>query len=127
MDDSLSAISAIFTVVAILFGLWYSEIKTASELKLPLHDEDKQTIKNRIRKCRNAKGVPLLVINIVMGAIFIPDSLQVLCKAFAIFLSDAEWIYDSSKAALIAIILLSFALDFLLISDIVKMNQKLNE
>ena len=127
MNNEISSLSAIFTVVAILFGLWHTEIKNATELKLPIHDEDKKSKKSIIRNIRNTKGIPLLIINILMGLIFIPDGISVIYNSINLLCSDTQWVYDSSKTAFIAIIILSISLDILLISDIIKLNKKLKE
>lgn len=125
MLESTSALSAIFTVVAILYGLWYSEIDRSSKTELPRHEEDRKPIQDEIRCVRNSKGIPLLVVNLTMGVIFLPDVVSTVHAGISTFLAGGSYEYDSLVAAFLFIMLLSAILDATLISDIRRMSRKL--
>lgn len=124
MSDTISALSSILTIVAILFGLWYPDIKHAIELKLSKHPEDNKLPIKNIRNIMSYKAVPLLVINFIAFIIFLPDGLSILFDSAKLVLSDIPCAYDSTKMAFIAMLLLLAGLSTILFLDIKELKKK---
>lgn len=127
MNETISALSSIFTIIAILFGLWYSDIKNTLEMVMPEHYEDKKPKKKIIKRTKLYKAIPLLVINLITFVLFLPDGIHILSNSMKRYLSDTLCSYDSIKAAFIMILLLLLGLSIVLINDIRMLNKKLKE
>lgn len=125
MSDNIAALSAIMTVIAILYGLWYGDISRCSNIKLPLHRPDREPFIVEIKRTRNLKAIPLLCVNSGMGIIFTPAVIEILGSSVRLLLiNQVAWTYNPPCAAFIFIVCISILLDVSLIVDIRKMNRK---
>lgn len=125
MSDTISALSSILTIVAILFGLWYPDIKHAIELKLSKHPEDNELPIKNIRSILSYKAIPLLVINFSAFIIFLPNGISILFDSVKLVLSDIPCTYDSAKMAFIVMLLLLAGLSTILVLDIKELKKKI--
>ena len=125
MSDTISALSSILTIVAILFGLWYPDIKHAIELKLSKHPEDNELPIKNIRSILSYKAIPLLVINFSAFIIFLPNGISILFDSVKLVLSDIPCTYDSTKMAFIVMLLLLAGLSTILVIDIKELKKKI--
>lgn len=125
MNDPISALSSILTIVAILFGLWYPDIRAAIDLKLSNHSDDNKPLERTIKNAMNYKAYPLLIINVITLLIFLPDGVKILYDSFQLALSGTPYVYDSSRAAFIVMLLLLAGLSIILTNDKKKLKDKL--
>lgn len=125
MNDYTSSISTVFTVIGILYGLWYSEIKNTINLPLSLQSDDNIEKIKKIKSQRNLKAYPLLIINLCMFFIYLPNAIQILKEFFNILQAKTNFTYNSTKTSFIFMLALSLLLSFSLCSDIRKLNDKL--
>ena len=125
MSDNIAALSAIMTVIAILYGLWYGDISRCANIKLPLHRPDQEPLIVEIKRTRNLKAIPLIVVNSGMTIIFAPAVVQILVSSAKLLLKNQiACTYDPPSAAFIFIVCISVLLDLSLIVDMRKMSRK---
>jgi hypothetical protein len=118
MEDSyFTALSSILTVVAVLFGLWYSDIQNIRELPVSERLEDNKPAEKKITQCLRVKVVPLFIISLLTGLLFACPALGILIESVTYIISGSA-VYDPSRAAFVFLVVLMFFLAFLLGKDI---------
>jgi hypothetical protein len=82
MSDLLSAASLLLAVVGVIYGLWYAEISSALDTKLPSrsHAEDRADVLKPIRRVFFAKAIPLSLGSGSIALVFLPPSVGIVCR-----------------------------------------------
>lgn len=107
--DVLSAASLMATIVAILYSLWYPEIRQV--LNLPWHEFHG----DRVLDARAAKAslltraFPLFLASVLPAVVFAPDAIGE-AAALAGAARQPGWTYDSVQAAFLGVYALVIAL-----------------
>lgn len=119
--NTLSAISTIITVIAILYSLWYSEIDKMTNLSMSRFESDRSQKRKEIDQVLKSKSIPLIIINAIFFIIFLPESIKLIIISFKNVISGFSCSFDSIIASIIFINILSFLLLYLSISMAIKM------
>jgi hypothetical protein len=116
-----SALSAILTIIGVLYGLWYNEIQQIKKLGNSEHPENKLT-KEEISGCIYSKLFPICLISFFTVALFAKDVIQIFISSFLVISSGIDnTTYDPVQAVFVFLVILILFLCILLIRDIVKM------
>jgi len=107
--DLISAGSVLLAVLGILFGLWYSDIAEALEVKPSKHPEDDVEKAHQVRGVLVSKALPLSVAASFVTLLLLPDSLAITAQALRVIRGNAQGPYDAVAASLVALTLASFA------------------
>jgi hypothetical protein len=114
-DGLLSAASLLTAVIALLYSLWYPELREATEAKIEIQHGDRGPARRLVREALIAKGLPLVAATFVQLVVFAPDAAAILSNAIRLT-SKTETnglvVYDSVQAAFLAVYLFSIALMF---------------
>jgi len=114
VSDLLASESLLFTVLGVVFSVWYPEISQALDIDVPKqHLEDAGPQRERVARALKQKALPLAVADVLVVAVFIPDALRVTVDAthyLARLGLKALAAYDAVGAALVVVTLLNIAL-----------------
>ena len=109
--DLLSAASLLATVVSLLYSTWYSEIKDARNVEIPL--SDRKPITEKVRTALWFRARPLLATAILLTAILTPTFIDVLHANWNAITHSGHWHYDPVQACFIGVFLVMILLDIL--------------
>ncbi|MFC4257049.1 hypothetical protein GRI97_14005 [Altererythrobacter xixiisoli] len=80
MSDPLSAISLLLTIFTVVFGLWEPKASGALAIKPQRYRKSRNEQVRQVAQARNLMAV-LLAVAVVVGAIFLPRAIGIVCKA----------------------------------------------
>jgi hypothetical protein len=125
MNDRLSSATLLITVVTVLYGLWYPDIKRFLNLEIPAYKEQ------RVRPLREIKGVirfrafPLALAALSVTIVFGPDAISLCRRSWnsytTIGVLDTLRTYNAVGTAFVLVVILSLALAVHFIVDLVKL------
>lgn len=128
MGDLLASSSLLLALIAILYGLWYSEIELVLRLKIPRQKEDRRPNLKRIRSVLFNKTVPLTCISIILSLIFLPDSIRIVIFSFRSIAIDgvaAIKYYNAVAASFIFITSIFIFLSLHMFYKVLKLSSRL--
>jgi hypothetical protein len=111
MGDLLSSASLLLAAIAMVFSVWYPEIKSLSDKNIPDHDRNQHRSKLTILFW--SRALPLALASIGVAIIYLPDCLEIIKRsAKAHFSPDAgqTFQYDAVATAFILVELLTVGL-----------------
>lgn len=131
MLQLLSSASLILAVVGIFYSLWHNDIQEAIQIKMPTHRADRDSPIDEIERVLKYKAYPLASISIVLFFIYLPVFVSALYTSLAVFVSGLETgqfpQYNPSKASLVLVVILMFALAFYSSRSAWKLRRKLHK
>lgn len=115
MSDLISAASLMLAAIGVLYGVWYPEIRRASEVDTPNHLEDAGRERAQVAEALQHRARPLFWSAAVLALLLIPDTIRILAGSLEHWMETgilAPLDYDATQAALLAIVtfLIVFAL-----------------
>jgi hypothetical protein len=81
MGDLLSAASLLLTLIALLYGMWYSEIVAATNLTVQPQPSDRLLDYQRANGVFWTKAIPLTAAALLLSAVFLPTAVQLISRA----------------------------------------------
>lgn len=123
MIDILSAMSAVITVIAILYTLWYDDIEKVMSSKLPPAEKDRDLQKRQNRKVWFFRAFPLFIISTVFFLMFFPELCAIATSTVAA-LKAGTYTYNPIQAAIVFIDILGLVFMILTLHNICKMRKK---
>ena len=123
MIDILSAMSAVITVIAILYTLWYDDIEKVTSSKLPQAEKDRNVQKSQNRKVWFFKAFPLFIISTVFFLMFLPEVGTIVISSLTV-LKAGLYVYNPIKAAVVFIDILGLVFMILTACNICSMRNK---
>jgi hypothetical protein len=111
MGDLLSSASLLLAAIAMVFSVWYPEIKSLSDKSIPDHDRDQHC--SKLKRLFWSRAFPLALASIGVTIIYLPDCLNIIKRsAKAHFSPDAgqTYQYDAVATAFILVELLTIGL-----------------
>jgi hypothetical protein len=81
MSDLLSAASLLLTLIALLYGMWYSEIAAATNITVQPQPADRLLDYQRAQVVFWTKAIPLTVAALLLSAVFLPTAVQLVGRA----------------------------------------------
>ena len=123
MIDILSAMSAVITVIAILYTLWYDDIEKVMSSKLPPAEKDRDLQKRQNRKVWFFRAFPLFIISAVFFLMFLPEVGTIVISSLTV-LKGGTYVYNPIKAAVVFIDILGLIFMILTLHNICKMRKK---
>ena len=100
-------------IAAILFGLWYSEIAKALEIKPKPHREDNVAAHKIVKGVFFSKALPVAIMALSVAIIFIPDALKLVSESLAVYFDYGfKANYNAVKMAYCFVSLISTVLAF---------------
>lgn len=127
VSDLLSSASLLFAAIAMIFSLWYAEIKSGTERAKPATNDGTGTFNREIKNIIQFRALPLCVVSLAIGIIYLPKVIEFVWEAIDYKLSTAQQItftYSPVKTAFIFIVILIFSMSALLARDISKLHKK---
>ncbi len=109
-SDLLASESLLFTVLGVIFSVWYPEISKALETVVPEHLEDADAQRLTVKDAFLLKTLPLAAADIVVALLFLPDTVSIVVEAIQDLAASgihAVADYDAVRAALLAVTLLA--------------------
>lgn len=73
----------LFAILGVVFGLWYQEIASATDVEIPRHKEDCARALRLVRGVLFAKTLPLVILTLVVSLTFAPVSFDIVTAAVA--------------------------------------------
>jgi len=113
MSDLLSASSLYLAVLGLLYSVWYAEIVSAIDVKVPTFKEDRTAISNQVRKALRTKALPLTLGAVVLSLILMPDAVRIITDSVELLGENALGsikFYDAVKTLYVAITLFTLTL-----------------
>jgi hypothetical protein len=123
MIDILSAMSAVITVIAILYTLWYDDIEKVMSSKLPPAEKDRDLQKRQNRKVWFFRAFPLFIISAVFFLMFLPEVRTIVISSLTV-LKTGTYVYNPIKAAVVFIDILGLTFMILTAWNIYSMRNK---
>jgi hypothetical protein len=120
MEMYFSALTAILTVVGVLYGLWYNDIQNAIKSSREPHPGQ---YKAAIKNCKNSKVLPLLIISAVSVVAFLPVFIEIICSSFK-YIIQGNAGYDPAKAIFLFLVALLLFLAVVMCIDLCKLCNK---
>jgi hypothetical protein len=111
MGDLLSSASLLLAAIAMVFSVWYPEIKNLSDTDIPKHDRSPHTRKLRILLWTRA--LPLAFASLCVTAIYFPEFIKIIQRSAKARFSPSEgniFHYDAVATAFILVVLLTMGL-----------------
>ncbi|MGH2489271.1 MAG: hypothetical protein ACRDFR_06625 [Candidatus Limnocylindria bacterium] len=109
--DVLGAASLLTAVIALLYSLWYPEIRRAIEARRRPQLADRGPEIRLVRSTLVTKAIPLIVATVLQMLVFGPDAIVVIANSLQAALeSPGAASYDSVQAAFLAVYVLSVIL-----------------
>lgn len=124
MSDILSAASLLLTVLAILFGLWYEEIKSALNLPIERDPRDRGKTNTKIRSTLIARAIPLTIAACLLTLVFAPDTIRIIVSSVGNFSAkglDAFSDYSAVATSFVLVILITLVLAIYLLDWTIKL------
>jgi hypothetical protein len=118
MEMYFSALSAILTVVGVLFALWYGDIQKVIE-----SDENPEDIEEDIINCIKSKIIPLFSISAVSVLVFLPVVKKMICDSVE-YMTSGNAVYDPAKAIFLFLVVLLLFLAIVMCIDLCKLCNK---
>jgi hypothetical protein len=116
-----SALSAIVTIIGVLYGLWYNEIQRIKKAGNTGHPENDLS-KGEISGCIHGKLFPVCLTSFITVALFAKDAIQICISSFLVISSGIDTtVYDPVQAVFVFLVILLLFLCISSIRDIVKM------
>lgn len=109
MSDLLAAASLLLTVVAVLYGLWYSEIARVLDIRPNPHPEDNRAYVRDVRNIVRGRARPLVLAAATVVVVFAPDALRTISRSLS-RIGDGHYRYDAVSTAFVLVVLLSSGL-----------------
>lgn len=113
-SEALGSASLLLTTVTVLLGLWYPEIKRATELELPEHREDAGSERRQVREALYYRAFPLVIASIFLAASFLPVAVNEVILSWQNLVSNglgrSLQDYDPTAIALLAVVALAIGL-----------------
>jgi len=107
--DVLSAGSLLLAVLAVLFGLWYSDIAAALQVEVPTHLEDAGRQRRQVADAIKTRAAPLAAAAATLLAIFLPEAIRLTShwvqRAYDNGLWNAVRSYDPVELSIVAVVL----------------------
>lgn len=75
MADLLSSASLLIAIVAVLYGLWYPDIKRGIETKVGLHLEPDKV--SDVKGIMFRRALPLAISSLGLGLVFLKDTVRI--------------------------------------------------
>ena len=110
MSDILSSFSLLLTIVTVLYGTWYQEIKTAIDHWEDIPDPSlKKQYQEYLKGKRNTlrtKLLPLMIAGVVLAVLLIPVAWRIIADALSAFQQygcEAVRLYDTVQATVLVV------------------------
>lgn len=116
MGDLLSSASLLLAAVAMVFSVWYPEIKSLSDAAIPRHDRAPHRRKLSILFWTRA--LPLTLASLCVAAIYFPEFITIFRRSYGAHFSSGVnniFRYDAVATAFILVVLLTTGLSFFLL------------
>lgn len=128
IDSVLGAASLLTAVVALLYSLWYPEIRQAIDVVREPKKPDRGPAIRLVRGTFTTKSVPLLLVTALQLLVFGPDAVAVAVNALRLTTSGPPGktiAYDSVQAAFLAVYVLSAVLAVVAAGVAIQLRRKL--
>lgn len=108
--DLLSAESLLLAILAVIYGLWYPEIRETLRIEPKQHLEDSAEDRKTVLSVTRTKAVPLAAASLLVAGVFLPDVIEILVDSFQ-HMKSHEWPaapkYDAVKTAFVLVTILT--------------------
>lgn len=127
LDSLLSATALLTTIIALLFSLWYGEIKEAIDTQPPRHREDAIDVIAKLRRVRLGRATPILLAAVGNVLVFFPPAARLGEASLASILSGPSLDrYDAIVAAFLAVYVACLGLAWLSLHQWLSLTAKLS-
>ena len=129
MGDLLSAASLLLAIVSVIYGLWYNEIVTATETRVPPHIEDREAPRLVVHHVLIARAVPVTVGACLVAMVFLPDVVEIFAKSVKLLVTrggTANLAYDAVATSLCLVEVFAITLAIHTVRLCVELRQKEN-
>jgi hypothetical protein len=107
--DLLSAASLLATIISLLYSIWYGEIKTARNIRIPLHYDENAT--KAVRGTLRYRAIPLLVSAILLALALGSPAADVLQGVWSAWMNSGDHSsYDPVQACFFGVFLITIML-----------------
>lgn len=128
MGDLLSSASLLLAAIAMVFSVWYPEIKTLSDTEIPKHDRNPHTRKLIILLWTRA--LPLALASLCVTAIYFPEFIKIIQRSAKVHFSPTEgdiFHYNAVATAFILVVLLTMGLTGFLFYYVICLSSLISE
>lgn len=108
MSDLLSSASLLLTFIAILYGLWYPEIRRDLDTLVPDQSLDRKIPRQKVQATLYNRALPLAIATVALTLVFVPDTLRIILISISHTYHDglrAILDYNAVSAALVLVTL----------------------
>lgn len=117
MSDLLSAASLLLAIIAVLYGMWYPEIVKSLATDVPEHAANRRKPRAEVAAVRKSRSLPLMIATILLGAVFLPDTVRIVARSASMYASDGVAGFKEYSAVATAFVLVeSVAVGFAIYS-----------
>lgn len=112
-SDLLASESLLFTLIGVVFSIWYPELSRATDTRVPEHLTDADAERKFVGDALLLKALPLLSADILVVLVFLPDTMKIVVAALRELARSglgAFRDYDAVQAALVLVTILAAAL-----------------
>lgn len=108
MGDLLSSASLLFTLIGLLYSVWYAEIQRSLEVKVKPHALDRVPDHRLVRNTFRAKLLPVTIAALCLTAVFAPNAIRIVVDSIRQFRDAgiaAVTNYDAVAASIVLVVL----------------------
>jgi hypothetical protein len=126
MPSLLSAASLVITMIALLYSVWYPELRRAADVEVRGHEpKDRSPETRQVEGALHRKAWPLLLAAAVPIVVFTPNAFGVIANALAtIGGGPGASEYDAVQAAFVAVYALSIGLWVVILTIVRELRSK---
>jgi len=110
IGDLLTADSLLLTVIGILYGQWYGEIRQAISAKIPQFKADRGDIRKTVNQALFGKALPLAIAAVPLAIIYVPNAWSIGIAGIFQPKGSAHPGYNAINATFCFVVLLSVLL-----------------
>ena len=123
MAELISGAALMLAAMAVLYSVWYGELRAAKSEPLPTDIRNNEHAVNLVRTARRQRALPLATIAVLDALVYAPPSISLLWTSFTLLIAR-EGRYDAVVATLIIIWLFTIVLAATLVQEWWRLRQR---
>lgn len=130
MSDILSSASLLLAALAMVFSVWYGEIKSICDKNVTHNMDNLKSHKEQLWTVFMTRGLPLFIVSLLIGFIYLPFFVSILVKSYQTVFkpeSGQTCLYNPIDASLVLVVLLTFGIAFVLFCYLIIISKKICE